>query len=301
MKYEEKHSVHNAFKQLLEDPGQLSDLHAGKEGTSAQEAVVIDWLGRLKLLEGVPFRYLVAGEAMLPDESIRFFCVDSNWVMALIDGAYSLGSSTYGDVAHDVAFSASIKQKITESAAGVRAVKTGQKKTDLQKAESADADQDTITGFLLRSSAVRAFPGLEVAGYDAQQTALPIRRLEHLSEDILLCLFAGPLDVLELHNPAEGLHFGLDLHETGDLTKTLKSMNTTDPEKNGAKIAGSAIDISADFYRNDKNVLKMEMLQRVISDKLKELGQPVETFTSSEFALQMIEGVDMARLSPIGK
>lgn len=37
---------------------------------------VLQWLTRLRLLEGVPFSYIVPSNEMLPNESIRFFHVD---------------------------------------------------------------------------------------------------------------------------------------------------------------------------------------------------------------------------------
>ena len=52
---------------------------------------VVSWLSRLRLLEGVPFPYIVPSEGMLPNESIRFFHVDRNWLDALVDGALSVG------------------------------------------------------------------------------------------------------------------------------------------------------------------------------------------------------------------
>jgi hypothetical protein len=52
---------------------------------------MVGWLARLRLLEGTPFRYLVPSEEMLPNESIRFFHVDRNWLDALVDGAISVG------------------------------------------------------------------------------------------------------------------------------------------------------------------------------------------------------------------
>ena len=45
------------------------------------------WLARLRLLEGVPFSYLVADEQLLPRESIRFFYLDRAWTDALVQGA----------------------------------------------------------------------------------------------------------------------------------------------------------------------------------------------------------------------
>ena len=38
------------------------------------------WLGRLVLLYGLPFHYLISEEQMLPSESIRFFYLDPIWI-----------------------------------------------------------------------------------------------------------------------------------------------------------------------------------------------------------------------------
>jgi len=60
----------------------------------AEEAAwksIINWLGRLRTLEGIPFPYIVPHEEMLPNDSIRFFHIDRNWIDAMIDGALSTG------------------------------------------------------------------------------------------------------------------------------------------------------------------------------------------------------------------
>ena len=64
----------------------LEKQFAGNEAKSQ----TMRWLTRLRLLEAVPFQYLVPTEDMLPTETIRFFHIDRNWVDALIDGAISV-------------------------------------------------------------------------------------------------------------------------------------------------------------------------------------------------------------------
>ena len=64
----------------------LETYFAGNEAKSQ----AMRWLTRLRLLEAVPFQYLVPAEEMLPTETIRFFHIDRNWVDALIDGAMSV-------------------------------------------------------------------------------------------------------------------------------------------------------------------------------------------------------------------
>src|SRR5512147_2237184 len=55
------------------------------------------WLTRLRLLDGVPFAYLVADTQLLPPESIRFFYVDRRWTDALVQGALSVGTVNSDD------------------------------------------------------------------------------------------------------------------------------------------------------------------------------------------------------------
>ena len=56
-------------------------------------ALIVEWLRSLRCLRGVPLGYLVPDTRMLPEESLRFFAVDANWLDALCDGALSLRSS----------------------------------------------------------------------------------------------------------------------------------------------------------------------------------------------------------------
>ncbi len=58
---------------------------------------VVDFLARLRLLEGVPFAYLVPHDEMLPPESIRFFYINRNWTDAAVEGALSIGGVTSRD------------------------------------------------------------------------------------------------------------------------------------------------------------------------------------------------------------
>ena len=73
----------NAWRKKIQT---LDSFFAGNEAKSQ----AMRWLTRLRLLEAVPFQYLVPAEEMLPTETIRFFHIDRNWVDALIDGAMSV-------------------------------------------------------------------------------------------------------------------------------------------------------------------------------------------------------------------
>ena len=58
------------------------------------------WLGRLRLLEGVPFANLIADAELLPPESIRWFYLDRRWTDALVQGALSVGTVNSDDPAY---------------------------------------------------------------------------------------------------------------------------------------------------------------------------------------------------------
>src|SRR5258708_35921884 len=75
----------------------FKDLHEKRDGILDQVPPIPEdtktWLGRLTLLYGVPFQYLVPDERMRAAESLRFFYVDPLWMEALLDGALSIGRS----------------------------------------------------------------------------------------------------------------------------------------------------------------------------------------------------------------
>ena len=117
------------------------------------------WLGRLRLLAGVPFSHLVADAALLPIESIRFFYLDRDWTDALVQGALSVGTVTTADRAALTELYGVVRDEIDEAERLVRlpgvdpgaAVPTG--------------PAGTITGFILRSRLVSGWPGLHVRGW----------------------------------------------------------------------------------------------------------------------------------------
>jgi len=152
---------------------------------------VTAWLDDLALFKHVPFNYLVPAESMLPAESIRFFVIDPLWRAALMDGAFSIGRVLSSDAERDLSHLAPLQQNFSVG---------------------------TVSGFLLRSHVVEGWPHLQVEGYssipqDAQAerfaTPLPILRMERLAPDLLLCLFDGNLQTLDLHEVPETIHFGL--------------------------------------------------------------------------------------------
>ncbi|MGQ4650321.1 hypothetical protein [Lyngbya aestuarii] len=152
------------------------------------------WLEQLSSLQGVPFKYLVPDERLLPKESIRFFQIDPNWIRCLLDGAYSIGRVTQADFERDRATPISIPYTHT-------------------------------TGVLIRSDLVSGYPGLLIDAYDDQNTPLAELRRQSLSPNILLCLYEGNLRHLDIHQKPEMLHFALELLDYNRYRKTLRRQN----------------------------------------------------------------------------
>ncbi|MDF5736620.1 MULTISPECIES: hypothetical protein [unclassified Nostoc] len=272
---------------------------------------LVTWLARLKLLHGVPFHYLVPHEKMLPQESIRFFQVDLNWLKCLLEGALSLGNTTQGDQDHRQALSPTIHKQAHQEATALRQNMILPNASKIHSRSQHNSEQP-LSGFLLRSAVVSGWPGLEIEAYPSgadtedPNQKLKILRMERLSDNIVLCLFEGILQNVFIHEPTEGLHFGVDIDENLKLYKELWEISS-DPnnsqikvrkeiEKNGQRVTINSQEMNECIRDNKKKVLKVSQLKQKIVDKLRDAGIN-EEFTSAEFALQMVEGVQNVKFS----
>jgi hypothetical protein len=141
------------------------------------------WIADIWRLVGIPFKYLVPDERMLPPESLRSFTVDPRWISALLDGA--LGLARLPDA------------RLTRSPAEV----------DLL---TRSAGPPLITGILLRSAAVSGWPDLTAEARIDEHTVvdphgLPVR----LSPSIVMHLFAGRPNFISLRQHPGTLHLTL--------------------------------------------------------------------------------------------
>jgi hypothetical protein len=170
-----------------------------------------EWLGRLRLLYGVPFEYLVPEERLLPKESIRFFYLDRNWVDRLVDGALTIGKLGTRDYRHDIHRIDSVHHSLSFAEVNMRKGLRGEELDPTVKV----AVGGTVTGVFIRSTLVADYPGLEVRSYDKPSTdptkkKLTLLRMDRLSPDILLCLFHGVPKSMEVEEPREGVQFGVE-------------------------------------------------------------------------------------------
>ncbi|MBC1189700.1 hypothetical protein PN434_02480 [Microcystis aeruginosa CS-558/01A06] len=244
-------------------------LHLPFQGTTETNGdlptAIANWFQDLELLKNVPFNYLVPDTRLLPPESLRFFWVDSYWVDCLQDGAFSVGRVTKEDLRLDVQ-SRSLRRSKTQS-------------------------DKTITGFLLHSEVVSGWPGLEIEGYVNPVTGnnfvgpenqLTIIRRDRLSDNILLCFFAGEVKTLDLSLKASSVNCGVDPIETG--TKITKGLRQLD----GKQTTGN---IEVPFRNQDLRVIDIKEMTNRLKQGLKSTSQ----FTSAQFAATMIEGSPKVR------
>ena len=203
------------------------------------------WLEELRNLHGVPFKYLVPDERLLPQESIRFFRLDTNWIRCLLEGACSVGSFA--------------------------TPRSDQHQANMKQPGSFEPPSPA-SGVLIRSALVSGYPGLLIDAYGEKVEQLKELRRQKLSPNILLCLFSGDVNQLNIHQKPEMLHCALTPGK-----RTLR--NCKDKE----------IEIELD----DKRIVPIAYLAEEMGACLAEPGK----FHSGDFALQMLETAEMVSFS----
>ena len=218
----------SSYAQATVTPPVLTD-----DDDGAMPAELRRWLVQLRLLQAVPFAYLVADAALLPEESIRWFYLDRRWTDALVQGALSVGTVNSDDRTHLGAQYPAIRDELdTEERNQRSSERTGRRA----------GDGGPISGFLLRSKAVSGWPALHVRAFDtdpveADDAKYPendarrmrLLRLERLAPAVLLCLFDGIPKVVHLEEPRQGVQFGVDETGTGASRKaTLRPRKAAD-------------------------------------------------------------------------
>jgi hypothetical protein len=114
---------------------------------------------------------------------------------------------------------------------------------------------------------------------------LPLLRMARLSANILICLFEGVVQTVDLHLKPDTLHCGLDKPD-GDQKGFRKILR-----KLTAGNAGKSID-SVPLKDEERRVINIGALAEEIKQKTK-----ATEFSAAEFSLEMIEGAEKVRFS----
>ena len=199
----------NAFPGLTL-PADNSPQPGGERVAIADE--LVQWIARLVLLYPVPFHYLIPNAALLPPESLRFFHLDDNWVDALVDGALSIAVRNQAD--HGMASRSDLQLALSRIVYQYRLRLQGK----TPEWNPTERYMDTPkSGFLLRSSIVSGWPGVEVTVETSGATGdtIPrILRMDQVADGVLFCLARGSLDKVIFREPREGLTFGVSSEGT---------------------------------------------------------------------------------------
>jgi hypothetical protein len=243
---------------------------AGEEFTGS----VVEWLARVRLLQGVPFSYLVPHEQMLPRESVRFFYVNRNWLDAAVDGALSLGASTSRERALLESLYRDLRDDVDQAERNLWQQAIG---GTLQ-----DGAAEVITGLLLRSRIVSGWPGLEIRAtrmVDGEEAPVQLLRVERLAPAVLLVLMDGIPGTVTLDEPRGGAHLGVDEAAGGKRTVTMR-----DPAS-GANIPGATVDVP--FRAGSPGVIDtLALRQRMLDLERPEVGPDM---SPAEFTLQLVQ------------
>src|SRR5688572_12909072 len=277
----------------LKEASKLLELYPTDNHTRTGEDRIVprdlrQFLARLRLLEGVPFAYLVADSELLPPESIRFFYLDRNWTDALVQGALAAGTLNSAERAQLEPLYGAIRRELDEEERDVR-LPGGEK---VQRGEAG-----TVTGFLLRSRAVSGWPGMHVRAYsrdvvgdeeivpESHPNRIKLLRLERLAPAVLFCLFDGIPQLVHIEEPRQGIQFGVRLQQVGDTASY--SAHIIARDRNTSEDVGPPdVNIPVAFRPGSPGVLNLRRTAQNIVNEASTNTSP--TVDGAEFALEMI-------------
>lgn len=142
------------------------------------------WFSKLYLLHNVPFSYLIAQPKLLPQESIRFFYIDENWLNQLVYGALNIGIHSSRDVQINTMLLKSLQSTIFDK-------------------------QKFTAGFLIYSKLIEHWPGLIITAHDAGGNIIPPTSSEKLNSQMQFILLPSVPDKILISEPHEQFCFGI--------------------------------------------------------------------------------------------
>jgi hypothetical protein len=291
-------SLANTIAQLPRDGG----VEDGIPPDGVVPADIVRALARLRLLEGVPFAYLVADAELIPAETIRYFYLDRNSTDALIQGALSVGTVNSADRAQLAELHPIVRDEVDKAERLVRMKDSDAPKVDAQGRPIGSGGP--ISGFVLRSRLVSGWPGLHVRAYatdthpddktvpemDTSPDRVRLLRMERLAPAVLFVLFDGVPQVVHLEEPRSGIQFGVRLDDVADRTKqsaVLTVRDVLDPNKGPLmKAPHTPVTVPVPFRVGSPGVINMKKLnESLLAVAGAHMGPTID---SAEFAMQML-------------
>jgi hypothetical protein len=155
----------------------------------------------------------------------------------------------------------------------------------------------SVTGWFVSDNRNHKHYWIEVEGTKIEsatckgyrQYKLPLLRMAALSKNVLICLFDGIVDAIDLHLKPETLHFGVDADPgTNSFSKKLRNAQAKENKSFSIPLRQNA---------TAHQVINIAQMANDIEKELNKKDPELTSFTSAEFALQMIEGVEKVRFT----
>lgn len=289
--------------ETLAQVGKPAGVEDGVDPTGVVPAPLVRFLARLRLLEGVPFSYLVADADLTPPETVRFFYLDRNATDALVEGALSVGTVNAADRVQLEQLYEVVRSEVDKAERLVRMKDSDAPVVDA-KGRPIGAG-GPITGFVLRSRLVSGWPGLHVRAYskdtlpddrtipdmDTSPDRVRLLRMERLAPAVLLVLFDGVPQVVHLEEPRCGIQFGIRLDAITNPAQQKAVLTVRDvkaPNKGPLKLAnGKDRTVSVPFRAGSPGVINMRKLnQSLLAIPAANMGANID---AAEFAMQMLD------------
>jgi hypothetical protein len=241
----------------------------------------------LRVLENVPFSYLVNDLDDFPSESIRFFRLDTNWTDALIDGAFSIGRVIKNEYKNDRAAINGTRFTAADTPRMRRMHKNHRAKSVYENAENGE-DFTNVTGFIMNSELTTTGKGVNITAVDKSGAPLTCLRLAALSDRVMIGLFHGEIETLIFEEPKQGLYFGSSDYEIKD-GKFTRSIDLRSPVDNKGKFGKRIDSFCIDKYTEDNGRIKPDALAKGLETALKNAGEAdFDSINPSRFAFEMI-------------
>lgn len=266
-------------------------------------AVIQEWVLNKLHLSGIPAHYYLPDPTYVPEETLRFFHIDFNWMDALIDGALSLANHLASSPETDYCRSA-LKDTLN------RYFKTPTKDDYFQ--------QNPAYGFILRSKLLVQFPDLAVSAefskegvhsnedWDKIKPRAPILVQRRLGPDMMLVLMdreppnlSGITFTLPAHQQTFVSAFGLTKEKVTLQCKRIYATGADaplpEPDQEARRKLLATLDLpTSDLIDWDARTLKIEDYAKFTHDKLVEMmpeSYKAPAPTSAVFSLQLNEPI----------
>jgi hypothetical protein len=265
---------------------------------------IVRALAHLRLLEGVPFSYLVPDADLIPPERIRFFYLDRNATDALVQGALSVGTVNSVDRVELTQLYQIVRDEVDKAERLVR-----MKDSDAPALDARGRPVGVggpITGFVMRSQLVSGWPAMHVRAYatdtrddsdtipdmDNSPDRVRLLRMERLAPAVLLVLFDGVPRVVHIEEPRSGIQFGVRLDDSSPLQQQRAVVTVRDVKNpNGGPLKDAQHNdrtVDVPFRTGSPGVINVRKLYENLRAQAGTNMTTGPAVHSAEYAMQML-------------